>query len=358
MCCTTQPIDAPQPDVCGKKQLLIQKVGADWMILWFGAFCLSDICSIQTTYAGVLVRMIYALRMRKLSVSFSVLYLMRLFSIYSAGFTYGQVLPTHRLRHSSYGGLFQPTMTQAIRLLSHGPYQQYTVDTQSLLHSLPPASSATSDRTDGDDIPDPFSMSALTYSTTGQDSFPAPSAYLSRRHAWIHIFPEGFVHQHPQKHMRYFKWGVSRLILEAEPCPDVVPMWIEGPQDVMHESRKFPRFIPRPGKTVSVTFGEKLDESVVFEDLRRRWLQLKNAEEGRLGRKLSMGELTDALKYGDEAVNLRMECTMRVRREVLKLRKRRGLPDEDPKAGWVETYRQEGPKREGQMEDESWVKET
>src|SRR5438046_2122853 len=41
--------------------------------------------------------------------------------VLSAFFTLGQVLPTHRLGHSPYGGLFQPTMTQAIRLLSRGP---------------------------------------------------------------------------------------------------------------------------------------------------------------------------------------------------------------------------------------------
>lgn len=156
--------------------------------------------------------------------------------------------------------------------------------------------------------------------------------------------------------MRYFKWGVARLILEAEPaCPDVVPMWVEGPEQVMHEGRTFPRFLPRPGKVVSVTFGDVVDGERVFGDLRARWRALKE-EEGE--ESSDVGVLSEGLKYGDEAVELRKECTRRVREEVLKVRRARGLPDEDPKAGLVETWALEGPNKEGKMADESWVKDT
>jgi len=160
--------------------------------------------------------------------------------------------------------------------------------------------------------------------------------------------------------MRYFKWGVSRLILESEPCPDVVPMWIEGPQEVMHESRKFPRFLPRPLKNVSITFGEKLDVEKVFGDLRERWKRLHRKEiESRPEGRLEMGVLTHALKYAEEAVELRKECTMRVRDAVLNVRRQRGWPDEDPKGSLVETYREEGlDKTEGKMKDGSWIKDT
>ncbi|KAK7713582.1 Lyso-phosphatidylcholine acyltransferase [Botryosphaeria dothidea] len=206
------------------------------------------------------------------------------------------------------------------------------------------------------DIPDPFSSGTLTYSTTGHDSFPAPAAYLSRRHAWVHIFPEGKVHQKEDRTMRYFKWGVARLILESDPCPDLVPMWVEGPDQIMHEAREFPRFLPRPGKAVSVTFGDKVDVEKIFGDLREKWTKLKEKEEG--SEKLEVGMLSEGLKYGKEAVNLRKECTMRVREEVLKVRRNRGWPDEDPKAGLVETWALEGPKQEGKMDDESWVKDT
>ncbi|KAI9702432.1 MAG: hypothetical protein M1836_000911 [Candelina mexicana] len=239
-------------------------------------------------------------------------------------------------------------MVQSIRLLSKGPF----------FHAHHPASAA--DRSvSSSDIADPFSSPHLTYSTDGVDTFPAPSAYLSRRHSWVHVFSEGKIHQSRERTMRYFKWGVARLILEAEPMPDVVPMWIEGTDQIMHESRKFPRFVPRALKDVSVTFGEQVDTEKIFGDLRRQWkaLHKKEEEASAGGRGLEIGILTDSLKYGNEAVALRKECTRRVRGEVLKVRRQRSLPDEDPKAGLVETWRHEGGAREGKMKDGTWVRD-
>ena len=66
---------------------------------------------------------------------------------------------------------------------------------------------------------------------------------------------------------------------------------------------------------------------------------------------------SEELKYGGEAVELRMDCAMEVRKLVLAVRRDRGLPDEDPKSGRVDTWREEGSKKEGQMEDGSWVKD-
>ena len=266
----------------------------------------------------------------------------------STFFSLGNTLPCHRLAHSAHGGLFQPTITQAIRLLSRGPF---TAPTAPIPPSIDPSTP---------DISDPFTSAALTYSTNGIDTFPAPSAYASRRHAWIHIFPEGKIHQRSDKAMRYFKWGVSRLILESEPAPDLVPIWIDGLDQVMHESREWPRFIPRAGKNVGITFGEKVDMESAFGDLRERWRDLKEKVGARSG-KDDVGILTDEeLMYGAEAVALRKECTLRVRKEVLKVRRLTGMPDEDPKESLVETWREEGKtgKREGQMEDGSWVKDT
>ncbi|KAF2187251.1 hypothetical protein K469DRAFT_570183 [Zopfia rhizophila CBS 207.26] len=265
----------------------------------------------------------------------------------STFFSLGQVLPTHRIRHSEFGGLFQPTITQAIRLLSRGPF---------INSNGPPEKPDTS--LSSPDVSDPFASGHLTFSTNGRDTFPAPSAYLSRRHSWIHIFPEGKVHQKEDRTMRYFKWGVSRLILESDPCPDVVPMWIEGPEQIMHEARAFPRFIPRPFNNVSITFGEKLDVERAFGDLRERWKQLRAKEEDARGAKLQVGVLNESLKYSDEAVALRKECTMRVRAAVLDVRRTRGLPDEDPKAGLAETYTAEGRRGEGKKDDGSLVRDT
>ena len=232
-------------------------------------------------------------------------------------------------------------MTQAIRLLSDGPFHP------PISHPSPVMSEP--------DLIDPFTSGSLTYTTNGTDSFPAPSAYGSRKYSWVHIFPEGKIHQTTDRRMRYFKWGVSRLILEAEPCPDVVPMWIEGVDDVMHETREWPRFIPRGGKDVSITFGDRVDMDACFGDLRDRWRALKE-KVGAVSEEV--GILRDEeLKYGAEAVELRKECTMRVREQVLRLRRQSGWVDEDPKASLAETWREEGGKSEGRMSDGRIVKD-
>jgi len=268
-------------------------------------------------------------------------------------FTLGQTLPTHRLAHSIHGGPFQPTMTQSIRLLSQQPFKHHP----NKWPGEDPQMSLT-------DISDPFSSNQLTYTTNGHDTFPAPSAFLSRRHSWVHVFPEGKTHQKQDYTMRYFKWGVARLILESEPCPDLVPIWIEGLDRVMHESRKWPRFIPRVGKDINVTFGKQVDVDAAFGDLRRRWRMLLVRERGPDPREVSeLGVIPDPLKYGSDAVKLREECALRVRDELLKVRRGRGWADEDPKARLVDTWREEGKqgkqgKQEGKMADGSWVKGT
>lgn len=264
-------------------------------------------------------------------------------------FTMGQVLPTHRLVHSQFGGLAQPAITQAIRLLSKGPFpvdhHRATPDRQHWsLQNV---------------CVDPFSDLPIAYTTNGEDAHQAPSAFACNTYSWVHIFPEGKIHQAPRKTMRYFKWGVARLILEASECPDVVPMWIEGFDEIMHESREFPRFLPRPGKNVSVTFGSKVDSDAVFGDMRSRWQKLKAKAEAvdPQSRDLPLGVLSEELLNNREAVELRKEVTMKVRTLVLEVRRSRGLPDEDPKEGLVETWLEEGPKREGHMKDDSWVRD-
>jgi monolysocardiolipin acyltransferase len=200
---------------------------------------------------------------------------------------------------------------------------------------------------------DPFSTGALTYSTTGADIFPSPSYHPSRKHSWIHIFPEGRVHQHPSKTVRYFKWGVSRLILESEPCPEIIPIFIDGNQEIMHENRQFPRFVPRIGKNIKIVFGESVDSEELFGELRSRWKDLVRREKEQGG---EMGVLmSEVLRTGKEAVEIRAEVTRRVRNEVLKVRRSLGYDDEDPKQGLVETWIEEGNKKSGKMEDGSWV---
>ncbi|RDW76758.1 tafazzin [Aspergillus mulundensis] len=264
-------------------------------------------------------------------------------------FTMGQLLPTHRSAHSQFGGIAQPAVTQAIRLLSKGPFpaEPHLARPERQSFSLQNV------------CVDPFSDLPTAYTTNGEDSHLAPSAYACNSYSWVHIFPEGKIHQTPNKIMRYFKWGVARLILEASECPDVVPMWLEGFDQVMHESREFPRFLPRPGKEVSVTFGKKVDTEAVFGEARSRWQKLKAKAElaSPETRDLPLGALNDELLYGEEAVELRKEVTKKVRDLVLEVRRSRGHSDEDPKAGLAETWNIEGGKGEGKMADESWVRD-
>ncbi|KAH6849987.1 hypothetical protein B0I37DRAFT_101926 [Chaetomium sp. MPI-CAGE-AT-0009] len=242
-------------------------------------------------------------------------------------FTLGQVLPCHRLKHSPFGGPFQPALGQAIRLLS---------------------------------TPLPLAPHHQTYTTTGLDTHPSPLIYSAlRRHSWVHVFPEGCVHQHAATDMRYFKWGLARLILEAEPRPDVLPMFVDGTQRLMPEDRGFPRFLPRVGKTVRVAFGEVLDYEGTFGDLKRRWDGLVRRERERVGgvgagagrqngdgnggsdAVLAPGDLpTEELMYGKEAQEIRIEVALRMRAEILKVRKALGgYPEPEPAFGLAETWR-------------------
>lgn len=242
-------------------------------------------------------------------------------------------------------------MRETIRLLSD-PHKQTTTKTISSDASVSSFPSS-----------DPFTAAELTYTTTGEDRVPAASAYPSHRYSWIHIFPEGKIHQHPDKHMRYFKWGVARLILESEPCPDILPVWIDGMQDVMNDKRPWPRPLPRAGKTIKVYFGDLADREP-FEKLRDQWHAMKRrAKRKQVGDGVgaeedALGEVSDEyLRTSPEAQQLRIDVTMAVRNEVLKLRRSAGLSDEDPKAGLAETWREEGSKAEGEMKDRSIVRD-
>ncbi|KJR81014.1 monolysocardiolipin acyltransferase [Sporothrix schenckii 1099-18] len=302
-------------------------------------------------------------------------------------FCSGQTLPTHRLRHSPWGGLFQPTMNQTVRLLSAQPLPDdhpklvsriESLSSPSSPSSISDASSSSAPSDSGPIPPVPATSSkspanqvfassfspSLYYSTNGADRWPAPSAFASNRHAWVHVFPEGLVHQQRDRGLRYFKWGVARLILESEPTPDIVPMFIDGLDRVMHEERTFPRFLPRIGRKIRVVFGDILDPEV-FADLRDRWQRLvarSLRSTGHSGARTDGPDGTTAvendidLKYGEEAQQLRKETAHRMREEILKLRRRFGYGEEDPRLGLAETWADEpNKKRYRSQVDDSMV---
>lgn len=220
----------------------------------------------------------------------------------------GQVLPTYRLKHSPHGGINQPTITEAIHLLSGRP----TTSSKSPVTPSPsyPVTSPT------------------------KPSFPPPHPH--GHFSWVHVFPEGCVHQHPTSALRYFKWGISRLILESSPTPAFLPIFIDGTQRIMPEDRGFPRFLPRIRKRVRVVFGEEVDVREVFGDQIDRWNEIKHRVRGEPGRDAD-------LQAWKEAVGIRIEVARRAREEVLKVRRSLGYPDEDEALGRAETWARSEP---------------
>ncbi|KAH8918332.1 acyltransferase-domain-containing protein [Atractiella rhizophila] len=90
------------------------------------------------------------------------------------------------------------------------------------------------------------------------------TSLLNRGH-WVHIFPEGYVNQsHPYQLLR-FRWGIARMLMETKELPYIVPVWIKGFEDIMPEDRGFPRFLPRLGAELSISFGTPLDEKSMDE---------------------------------------------------------------------------------------------
>lgn len=176
------------------------------------------------------------------------------------------------------------------------------------------------------------------YTTTGQDRQWAPAAYSAYRNAWVHIFPEACCHQSPgdTTTLRYFKWGVSRLILESDPAPEFLPMFINGTKGIMSEDRGFPRFLPRVGNNLQVTFGEASNVDETFGEQRKQWRRLVKEADGD----------QEKLRTGEEAQKLRIEVAKMVRDEIGRLRVKNGLPeDKDESAALAETWAKEPNKR-------------
>ncbi|OHW96395.1 lysophospholipid acyltransferase [Colletotrichum incanum] len=233
--------------------------------------------------------------------------------LFKSFFSLGQVLPTYRMLHSPYGGLFQPTMTQAIRLVS-GPGALFPLKT--------------------------------AFSAGDKETFISPSYYRNNHNAWVHVFPEGCVHQHPQRTLRYFKWGVSRLILESDPAPQLVPIFIDGFSDIMPEERQWPRWAPRIGAKIRVIYGEALEVDEAFREQRSRWKRMVQKEEEALGKQLNVGEVPESLKDHPEAIQLRIEVAKTVRDMVQKLRLRAGYPHDDPAYALAETWERDPKKKQ------------
>ena len=160
----------------------------------------------------------------------------------------------------------------------------------------------------------PFSPRGIT-----QPSITHAASLLSPPYnSWVHIFPEARIWQAPNLPMRFFKMGgISRLILEPETTPIVIPMFHSGMEQVMREFRAPGQFLPSTGKILHVRFGEAIPVSVL-EPLRERWRKCKEHP------------------VKSEVRNLRIETAEIARQGVNKVRESMGYPEEpegsnDPK---------------------------
>ncbi|GAA5876139.1 hypothetical protein JCM16303_007035 [Sporobolomyces ruberrimus] len=80
---------------------------------------------------------------------------------------------------------------------------------------------------------------------------------------WVHIFPEGKIKQEDLTELRRFKWGVSRILMECERLPLIVPVWIKGFEQVMDEPRVSPHFVPNTNKDITILYGKPINASIL-----------------------------------------------------------------------------------------------
>ncbi|KIJ26104.1 hypothetical protein M422DRAFT_38362 [Sphaerobolus stellatus SS14] len=125
---------------------------------------------------------------------------------------------------------------------------------------------------------------------------------------WIHIFPEGKITQPSHSNLSRLKWGIGRMLMETRQIPTIIPMWITGFDQVLDETRGWPKPIPRPGKRVSITFGTQEDSAFIEDKIavllrERRWKEekLSQADEDKL-----RSDITAIIKEGLERVGARV----------------------------------------------------
>lgn len=117
----------------------------------------------------------------------------------------------------------------------------------------------------------------------------------------------------------------------------------------MHETRCFPRFLPRLRKRVSCTYGEPIPEHV-FTPFVDRWRSLiaEKAPDYETSDGLDEDRVPEILKTGEEAMQIRVELTAVIRQAVSDLRRKAGYPDEHPRSAEASWYTSdEGKKYDG-----------
>jgi monolysocardiolipin acyltransferase len=91
--------------------------------------------------------------------------------------------------------------------------------------------------------------------------------------AWVHVFPEGKVIPKSDRWTRLagdaggpprLKWGISRLILESQQPPLLIPMIHRGMEDI----KPFHRWYVLPFRQLTVRIGNPIDTSTIRGQVR------------------------------------------------------------------------------------------
>lgn len=148
------------------------------------------------------------------------------------------------------------------------------------------------------------------------------SPFIRNKTSWFHVFPEGFVLQLQEPHqnsMRYYKWGVSRLILESTRAPVVVPIFTYGFEKVAPEDsadKGINRWLPSNiGAEIHISIGDPFSDDKIeyyrqkWRDLCKKYIDPSNPT-----------DLTLELKEGKFATKLRSELAAELREAVLNIR--------------------------------------
>ncbi|KAJ2806851.1 Lyso-phosphatidylcholine acyltransferase [Coemansia guatemalensis] len=95
---------------------------------------------------------------------------------------------------------------------------------------------------------------------------------------WVHVFPEGKINQGAQ--LLRFKWGVSRMLMEAERTPIVIPMFFSGMREVMplHQRLPLPRLNPFE-RIFYIRVGDPIDFTEQVDQWRTARAKIKSLDD-------------------------------------------------------------------------------
>jgi len=82
---------------------------------------------------------------------------------------------------------------------------------------------------------------------------------------WLHIFPEGKVND--KRETLRLKWGIGRLIADAEKTPVVLPFYFLGMDDILPNRRPYRL---RTGNHLTVFFGKPMHFEDIVKDLKQK----------------------------------------------------------------------------------------